>query len=106
MYIAKVFILLKHGVKDSQGAAVGRSLGTLGFTTVDSVRIGKYIEVDLTSKSKKDADSETKKMCDKLLANLVIERYSYTIHNKKISWVQQISLKIKKMLVKLKEHWD
>ena len=74
MITAKVFVTLKRGVLDPQGQAVARSLGRLGFDEVKDCRIGKYIELQI------DGDAATarerlKQMCEKLLANTVIEEY-------------------------------
>lgn len=83
MFMAKVHILLKAGIRDNQGAAVNNALRSLGFKTVDEVRIGKYIELDLTSITKEEALLEVEEMCKKLLANSVIERYNYKIVKKR-----------------------
>jgi phosphoribosylformylglycinamidine synthase len=76
--IAKVYVTLKRGVLDPQGQAVARALGRLGFDEVKDARIGKYIELRLDG----DRASETarvEKMCQELLANLVIEEYRFEI---------------------------
>lgn len=83
MLMAKVYILLKLGVKDNQGATVCKTLKSIGFQNIAEVRVGKYIELDLTSISKKEAMVEVEQMCDKLLSNTVIERYSYRIVKKR-----------------------
>lgn len=69
---ARVHVMLKNGVLDPQGEAVRHALGTLGFAGVDGVRQGKVIELDLA-----DGTSEAMigEMCEKLLANTVIESY-------------------------------
>ena len=78
MMIAKVFITLKEGVLDPQGKAVHHSLASLGFDALEDVRIGKYIELRLRDAlSDKDAEKEVRKMCEKLLANEVIENYRF-----------------------------
>ena len=76
---AKVFITLKNGVHDPQGEAVRGSLHHLGFTSVENVRIGKYIELNLPSASKESAQQQVKAMCEKLLSNPVIESYSFEL---------------------------
>ncbi|MEY4503793.1 MAG: hypothetical protein RL154_85 [Pseudomonadota bacterium] len=76
---AIVNIYLKEGVLDPQGKAVAHALDSLGFTGINEVRVGKQIVIDITSKSKKDADIEVKKMCEELLANTVIENYDYSL---------------------------
>ncbi|RUS59970.1 phosphoribosylformylglycinamidine synthase subunit PurS [Pseudorhodobacter sp. E13] len=76
---ARVHIMLKDGVLDPQGEAVRHALGTLGFDGVQAVRQGKVIELDLTATDKAAAEAEVKAMCEKLLANTVIEKYSVEI---------------------------
>ena len=75
---AKVYVTLKPGVLDPQGQAVARALGRLGFGEVTDARIGKYIEMQLDD-GIKDVDAHLKQMCEKLLANTVIEEYRYEI---------------------------
>ncbi len=70
---ARVHVMLKNGVLDPQGAAVRHALGAMGFDGVEGVRQGKVIELDLVEGSTK-ADVES--MCEKLLANTVIESYT------------------------------
>lgn len=73
---AKIYVTLKAGVLDPQGKAVRHSLETLGFKEVEDVRVGKFIELKLAdSLSKTDAEARVKEMCEKLLANTVIESY-------------------------------
>ncbi|MEM9374825.1 MAG: phosphoribosylformylglycinamidine synthase subunit PurS [Pseudomonadota bacterium] len=72
---AIVHVGLKPGVLDPQGKAVADSLGRMGFEEVASARIGKVIELDLQGLSKADAEVRVKDMCEKLLANTVIESY-------------------------------
>ncbi|MGO4908161.1 MULTISPECIES: phosphoribosylformylglycinamidine synthase subunit PurS [Pseudorhodobacter] len=76
---ARVHIMLKDGVLDPQGEAVRHALGTLGFDGVQGVRQGKVIELDLAGDDKAAADAQIKAMCEKLLANTVIEKYSVEI---------------------------
>ncbi|MDG1282124.1 MAG: phosphoribosylformylglycinamidine synthase subunit PurS [Pseudorhodobacter sp.] len=76
---ARVHIMLKDGVLDPQGEAVRHALGTLGFAGVQGVRQGKVIELDLDGSDKAAAEAEVKAMCEKLLANTVIEKYSIEI---------------------------
>jgi len=75
MYKGKVHVTLKKGVLDPQGDAVKRSFHVLGYKGVDDVRVGKYIEVKLDEKSKEAAYRLLVEMCDRLLANPVIEEY-------------------------------
>jgi phosphoribosylformylglycinamidine synthase subunit PurS len=72
---ARVTIMLKAGVLDVQGEAVRHALGTLGFAGVNGVRQGKVIELDLAETDATKAEASVKAMCDRLLANAVIESY-------------------------------
>jgi phosphoribosylformylglycinamidine synthase PurS subunit len=71
----RVFITLKPGVLDPQGEAIRHALAALGFEGVDGVRQGKMIELDLTEVDVDKANAQARSMCDKLLANTVIESY-------------------------------
>ena len=73
---AKVHVTLKNGVLDPQGKAIGHALGNLGFTGIGDVRQGKYIELDIAEKDRAKAQAAVKQMCEKLLANTVIENYA------------------------------
>jgi len=72
---AKVFVTLKKSVLDPQGQAVQRSLASLGFPEVESVRMGKYFEVQLGAQSREAALLRLTEMCRRLLANTVIEDF-------------------------------
>ena len=74
-----VIITLKKDVLDPQGKVVANSLNTLGFETVQDVRQGKYIEVTIDEEDTDSAKQKLNQMCEKLLANLVIEDYSVEI---------------------------
>ena len=76
---ARVTIMLKDGVLDPQGEAIRHALGGLGFQGVSGVRQGKVIELDLTSGDAEAAKAEVARMCEGLLANTVIEKYSVEI---------------------------
>ncbi len=76
---ARITITLKNGVLDPQGKAVQNALGSLGITGVDSVRQGKFIEVELQAASEAAARETVERMCRELLANTVIENYAYEI---------------------------
>ena len=76
---ATVHVMLKPGVLEPQGEAVRHALGSLGFAGVDSVRQGKVIELDLAGTDRAAAEEAVKKMCEKLLANTVIENYAIEI---------------------------
>ena len=72
---ARVVVTLKKSVLDPQGQAVSRALGSLGFTEVKDVRLGKIIELDIDAKDAAQAKERVQQMCEKLLANTVIEEY-------------------------------
>ncbi|PCJ74141.1 MAG: phosphoribosylformylglycinamidine synthase [Rhodobacteraceae bacterium] len=76
---ARVYVTLKNGVLDPQGAAVQHALGSLGFDGVDAVRQGKVIELDLTETDAVKAKASVTQMCEKLLANTVIEDFMVEI---------------------------
>lgn len=76
---ARVTVMLKNGVLDPQGEAVRHALGTLGFAGVNGVRQGKVIELDLAATDAAQAEADVKAMCEKLLANTVIESYRVEI---------------------------
>jgi phosphoribosylformylglycinamidine synthase len=76
---AIVHVTLKSGVLDPQGKAIGHALGTLGFDGVGEVRQGKVIEIDLAESDPAQAETTVKSMCEKLLANTVIENYAIRI---------------------------
>ena len=76
---ARVTIMLKDGVLDPQGEAIRHALGGLGFSGVAGVRQGKVIELDLTASDRAAAEAEVARMCESLLANTVIEKYSVEI---------------------------
>jgi|TARA_B110000459_G_scaffold194375_1_gene233769 phosphoribosylformylglycinamidine synthase len=77
--LAKIHITLKKDVLDPQGKVIANSLSDLGFEGIQSVRQGKYIEIILDGDNKDAAASKLNQMCEKLLANLVIEDYSVEI---------------------------
>jgi phosphoribosylformylglycinamidine synthase subunit PurS len=72
---ARVFVTLKNGVLDPQGKAIGRALNNLGFASVGGVRQGKLIEIELAETDADKARAELTEMCEKLLANTVIEKF-------------------------------
>jgi phosphoribosylformylglycinamidine synthase subunit PurS len=72
---ARVFVTLKNGVLDPQGKAIGHALNGLGFAQVGEVRQGKVIDLDLAENDEKAARASLREMCEKLLANTVIEKY-------------------------------
>lgn len=72
---AKVYVTLKNGVLDPQGKAIAGALHGLGFTGVEDVRQGKFIELDVAETDAEKAKAQIDEMCRKLLANTVIENY-------------------------------
>ncbi len=72
---AKIKVTLKNGVLDPQGKAIEGALGSLGFAGVNGVRQGKYFEIDVAEIDKSKAHEAIKQMCEKLIANTVIENY-------------------------------
>ena len=72
---ARVFVTLKNGVLDPQGKAIGHALNGLGFASVGEVRQGKVIDLELSEPDEASARARLKEMCEKLLANTVIEKY-------------------------------
>jgi len=77
---ARVTVTLKNGVLDPQGKAIEHALSGLGFDGVGSVRQGKVFDLELDGTDKAKAEAELKAMCDKLLANTVIENYSVAVN--------------------------
>ncbi len=76
---ATVHVFLKNGVLDVQGKAVENALHALGWPSVANVRVGRVIEIELEAQDAGAAEAEVKAMCDKLLANTVIESYRVEI---------------------------
>jgi phosphoribosylformylglycinamidine synthase len=79
MMKARIKITLKNGVLDPQGRAIQNALGAMGIAGVNDVRQGKYIEVDLAETDEAKAKATVEQMCKDLLANTVIESYSYEL---------------------------
>ncbi|MGB6117190.1 MAG: phosphoribosylformylglycinamidine synthase subunit PurS [Mesorhizobium sp.] len=79
MIKARITVTLKNGVLDPQGKAIEGALSTLGFDGVGQVRQGKVFDVELSGSDKAKAEAELNAMCEKLLANTVIENYSVSI---------------------------
>ncbi|GAX42021.1 phosphoribosylformylglycinamidine synthase, purS [Tolypothrix sp. NIES-4075] len=78
-YLAKIFVTLRPSVLDPAGVAVQSSLKQLGYDNVDSVRIGKYIEVTITEPDERKARQNLDRICDQILANPVIENYRFDL---------------------------
>lgn len=79
MYLAKVYIQYRPTVSDPQGQTIRGGLHQLGFESVASVRAGKYMEITLDADSEPAAGEQVREMCDKLLANPVIEDYRFDL---------------------------
>lgn len=79
MINARVTVTLKNGVLDPQGKAIEGALGALGFEGIDHVRQGKVFDLQIDTADKAKAETEVKAMCEKLLANTVIENYTISL---------------------------
>jgi phosphoribosylformylglycinamidine synthase len=78
-YHARIYVTLRSSVLDPAGTAVESGLKQMGYTEVESVRIGKYIEMQLSANDEEQAKQHLDEMCDRLLANTVIENYSFEL---------------------------
>ena len=76
---AKIHVTLKQGILDPQGKAIEHALDSLGLKNAGNVRVGQYMEVDVNEADRAKADAQVKQMCEKLLANTVIEDYRYEL---------------------------
>lgn len=76
---ARIHVTLKQGILDPQGKAIEHALGALGFKNAGNVRVGKYLELELNESDKAKAEQLLKSMCEKLLANTIIEDYRYDV---------------------------
>ena len=83
MYKARVDVTLKKSVLDPQGQTVLEALHSLGYKSVDNMRVGKHFVITLNSNERSKAESEVKAMCDRLLINPIIEEYSYQLEEVK-----------------------
>ena len=79
MYLAKVYVTLKPTVNDPQGLTIKGALHTLGFSSVQDVRAGKYMEIKVDENNAEKARSKVQDMCIKLLANPVIENFRFEL---------------------------
>ena len=79
MLTARIYVTLKAGVLDAQGDTVKSALETLGFTGVEGVRIGKFMVVTLNSATREQANAQVEEMCRRLLANPIIEDYTFEL---------------------------
>lgn len=78
---ATVYVTIKQNVLDPQGSAVEGALHSMGFNEVSKVRVGKYLEFDLDTTDRAEAEARITTMCEKLLANTVIEDYRFELSN-------------------------
>lgn len=78
-YSARIYVTLRPSVLDPAGTAVQSGLAHMGYTNVDSIRIGKYIELALEAPDEDTASQQIDRMCDQLLANPVIENYRFEL---------------------------
>ena len=76
---AKIYVTFKEGILDPQGATVAKALKNMGFENVRDVKIGKLIEIKFNGGSEEEVEESIKSMCDKLLANPVIEDYRFEL---------------------------
>ncbi|MDR5658590.1 phosphoribosylformylglycinamidine synthase subunit PurS [Serpentinicella sp. ANB-PHB4] len=76
---ANVYVTLKNSIADPQGFAIKGALNKMGYESVEDVRIGKLIEVELGNVTKEEAEKQLNVMCEKLLANTVIEKYRFEL---------------------------
>jgi phosphoribosylformylglycinamidine synthase len=79
MFLVRIHVSLKPTVNDPQGLTIARALCRLGCNTVDSLRAGKYFEVKIEGDDEAAAEADVKSMCEKLLANPVIETFTYEL---------------------------
>jgi phosphoribosylformylglycinamidine synthase subunit PurS len=78
-WLVEVFVSLKPAVNDPQGLAIRDGLHMLGYGEVNDVRAGKYMQLELSGESQKQVESRVQEMCEKLLANTVIESYRFDV---------------------------
>lgn len=83
MYHAKIIVTLRTSILDPQGKAIEHGIHSLKYTAVDGVRIGKFIELNLRTDRRDEAERMTKEICSKLLANPVMEDFTFTLEEKK-----------------------
>lgn len=82
MYHSKILVTLRQSILDPQGKAVEHGMHSLGYGLVGNVRIGKFVELDVDARSREEAETVTKEVSQKLLANPVMEDFSFTIEEK------------------------
>ena len=83
MYHSKITVTLRKSILDPQGKAVEQGIHSLGFSAVQDVRVGKYIELSLNTTNRQEAERITNEVCKKLLANPVMEDFSFVLEEAK-----------------------
>ncbi len=83
MYQSKIVVTLRKSILDPQGKAVEHGVHSLGFEKVKDVRIGKFVELNVQTDNKSEAERITKEVCEKLLANPIMEDFHFTVENHK-----------------------
>ncbi len=83
-YHAKITVTLRKSILDPQGKAIHHALENLGLSGVEDVRLGKYIEMKIQTGSKEEAERVTREACSRLLANVVMEDFSFTVEKENI----------------------
>lgn len=79
MYLVKVYVMYKESVLDPQGEAVKGAVHRLGYEEIEDIRIGKYFEIKVAKEATRPVAETIEEVCDKLLANVVMESYRYEI---------------------------
>ena len=79
MFQSTITVTLRKSILDPQGKAVEHAIHSLGYSSVEDVRIGKQIQLSINSASKQEAERITDDVCKKLLANMVMEDYTFTV---------------------------
>lgn len=79
MFLSNITVTLRKSILDPQGKAVQHAIHSLGYDRVKDVRIGKQIQFSIESATKEEAERITEEVCKKLLANMVMEDYSFTV---------------------------
>ena len=79
MFQARIYVTLKKGILDPQGKAVKNGLDSMGYRGVADVRVGKFLVLTLGSPDRRQAEQSVREMCDRLLANPVIEDYTFEV---------------------------
>ncbi|GAB2482355.1 phosphoribosylformylglycinamidine synthase subunit PurS [Alkalibacterium psychrotolerans] len=83
MYHVKVYVTYKESILDPQGEAVRGAVHRMGFEEIDSIRMGKYFEITVQERDERSVEDVIETICDKLLANVVMETYRYEIEKVK-----------------------